>query len=164
MSWKKFSHFLPTKFSSLLTFCRPIFKKRWRRKKIRLLTFSEWNEHSKSLFDQLQINTVTQQVFLLNTCLVHQVLNEQIPIVVKVILDFKHIQNQYHTRGNALSLLSIPKSMTTAYAIKSIRNQCVKNWNFLKFNFPTINLNYYSMVALPRLAIGSVSVAINFVN
>ena len=120
---------------------------------VRLLTFSEWNEHSKPLFDQLQINTVTQQVFLLNTCLVHQVLNEQIPIAVKVILDFKHIQNQYNTRGNALGLLSIPKSRTTAYGIKSIRNQCVKNWNFLKVNFPTINLNSVRHTTIKTLSI-----------
>jgi len=43
------------------------------KKAIRFLTFSGWNEHSKPLFDQLRINTVTQQVFFLNISLVHKV-------------------------------------------------------------------------------------------
>jgi len=78
-----------------------------------LLTFSDWNKHSKQLFDQLRINTVTQQVFFLNISLVHKALNEQTPTEVKVVLHYKHIQNKHNTPGCALSLISIPKARTT---------------------------------------------------
>ena len=65
---------------------------------VRIITFSNYNSHSKPLFKEMNIDTIQKTVLSLNMKLVHDTITHESSIAIQKTLDFKYVQLNYHTR------------------------------------------------------------------
>lgn len=107
---------------------------------VRLITFSNFDSHSKPLFDILKIPTIANLKFMLNIYLVHNTLNKLSPLAIQNILNLNHLPETHSTRAFIKKLLIRPGAKTIKFGISSINYQCVLDWNLLQ--------NYYGLFDL----------------
>jgi len=119
---------------------------------VRLLTFSDWNTHSKPLFNQLNVLCVTDLVFTMNITLVHAVLCRSTSEAIQKTLNLEYLSDSYFTRGVSVKLLSRPYARTTNFGIYSITYQCILNWNTLQQQFRNIDLTFLRLTVIKNLS------------
>ena len=102
---------------------------------VRILTSSNYDSHSKPLFSQTKIPTLSNIVFKDNVKIVYESLNKLNPKPIQNTIITKMANHQYATRNQSLELLTIPKVKTQTYGINSIQYQSLKNWNQLILHF-----------------------------
>ena len=107
---------------------------------VRLITFSEFNAHSKPLFKLLKIQSIIDTTFILNIKLVHQTLNYYSPTSIQKTLNLTYLLDTYLTRAKSYNILKRHKVKTTSFGINSIRYQSTLHWNTLQVYFKEINL------------------------
>ena len=118
---------------------------------LRLMTFSEYNAHSKPLFKSLGIPTISDLTFTLNTVLTYQTLNQLSPLELQNTFNFNYLPSSHVTRGLTSKLLSKPSVRTSSYGINSIRYQSLLHWNLLQSHFNSIDLTSIRMSKLKSL-------------
>ena len=69
---------------------------------VRLISFSNWNDHTEPLFKQLDFLTFPQQVFTKNVTLVYKIMNDLTPESVSNALRLTRVINPYQTRSALL--------------------------------------------------------------
>ena len=117
-----------------------------------LRTFSNWNTHSKPLFNQLNILCATDLVFTMNITLVHAVLCRSTSDAVQNTLNLEYLSDSYFTRGVSVKLLSRPYARTTNFGIYSIAYQCILNWNILQQQFRDADLTSLRLTVIKKLS------------
>ena len=94
---------------------------------MRLITFSEFQEHTTPIFKNFKILKL-QDIIKFNTLkLIYLYYMDQLPLEIKDIFTTNESVNLYNTRGR--KLLSIPLVNTTRYGIKSLRYNGPVIWN-----------------------------------
>ena len=112
---------------------------------IRDRTFSNHIAHSAPLFRQLQLNTISELVFIANIKLVHQALNNLLPAALSNVLRLQYVQIISSPELKPTDCLNDSKLGHQLSAFFSISYQCIINWNELQnFNSPAFltNLSY----------------------
>ena len=99
---------------------------------VRILSFSDFNAHSKPLFESLNLLTIFDLIFLNNICLLHQTLSSLSPKEIQNTLGLSYLPQHHETRGFTNNILSKPTVRTSTYGIGSIRYQSILNWNTLQ--------------------------------
>ena len=120
---------------------------------LRLITFSDSREHSRPLFETLDILTIPELLFVSNISIVHRTLNHLTPRSVQNSLSLSYHSHSYPTRCTKSKLLQRPNVKTEHYGINSIHYKSILNWNALQSNFTDINLVTVGHSRLKRLAI-----------
>ena len=103
------------------------------KKAVRIMTFSEFQEHSEPLFKQLEILKVQDAIFLQNCLFVYDFFHDKLP---KSFVDIfsKLVDNQNNnTRNTNLGMLVIPQYKSVTYGKKSIYNLCIESWNSITY-------------------------------
>ena len=85
---------------------------------VRLITFSNPIAHSAPLFNQLQLNTLNELVFIENVKLTYQALNNLLPHALSNVLRLQYVVNNFYTRAQT-------DNLNSSY-------QCITNWNKLQ--------------------------------
>ena len=102
---------------------------------VRLLTFSKYDTPSSPLFHFLNILKINDQVKLLNTTLVHDILTNSLPMILINTFSLKYYPDCYETRRKTKGLLCIPRFKTTKYGLNSIIYQSINHWNELQLHY-----------------------------
>ena len=96
------------------------------------MTFSNDIAHSAPLFSQMQLNTISELVFIANIKLVHQALNNLLPAALSNVLRLQYVTNNILTRAQTDGLLERFEVRTSTFGIFLISYQCIINWNELQ--------------------------------
>ena len=115
---------------------------------VRLITFENFNAHSKPLFRSLSIPPITELTFLLNIYLVHKSLNSHTPDDIVNTLQLTYLPNNYNTRAHSCKLLSRFYIKTACFGYNSIRYKSILAWNDLQTYYKNIDL---ALVSFPKL-------------
>ena len=86
---------------------------------MRLLTFSDYREHSNPIFKSLKVLKLQVKIRFSILKPIYFYFNDQLPLQVKNIFIKNKSVNPYNTRGD--KLLFIPHIITTHYGTKSLR-------------------------------------------
>ena len=99
------------------------------KKCIRLMTFSDFNSHTNSLFSELKILKVRDVIKFQQLRLVYDFYNNALPFDLHNLFVFNSDIHNYHLTSISKNLLHIPRIMTTTYGIKSLKYHSVELWN-----------------------------------
>ena len=108
-------------------------KKGWR-----LLTFSDYREHTSSVFKSLKVLKLQDIIKFSILKLIYFYFNDQLPLQVKNIFIKNESVNPYNTRGG--KLLFIPHINTTHFGTKSLRYNGPLTWKNLSQSMNNDNL------------------------
>ena len=111
---------------------------------LRILTFSDNNEHSNPLFSQLSILKLADQVKLKNCVFVHNTLNKTSPHCFEGYFSLLSDIHTVNTRQSSLGCIYVNHNNTVRYGLNSITKKSIIDWNFFCKQF--INgLNTFSV-------------------
>ena len=109
---------------------------------MRLLTFSDYREHTSPIFKSLKVLKLQDIKKFSILKHIYFYFNDQLPLQVKNIFTKTESVNPYKTRGG--KLLFIPHINTTHFGTKSLRyndpltwnnfSQCMRNNNFVNLD------------------------------
>ena len=99
---------------------------------VRILTFSNFNSHTKPIFCDLKILSLPDLIFLSNIILIYQILNDISPIDICNIFNLHYQSSNHLTRSVSQKQLSRPMVRTTSFGLQSIQYRSILNWNSLK--------------------------------
>lgn len=119
---------------------------------IRLMTFSNFRAHSSPLFFELKILKFSDRVKLLNSILIHQILNDKCPFEISNTFSLTYYNGAHVTRGKSIGLLSKPITRTTRYGLNSVIFQSVNHWNLLQLHFRHLDLASVSHFKFQKLS------------
>ena len=105
---------------------------------VRIINFANYRDHADPIFKNLSILKIIDNVELQNMLLAYDSLNYRLPSVLHNIYNFSQNIHNYKTRNSLMLKLSLPKVETTAYGLYSIEYKCIKVWNKLIDEFPSI--------------------------
>ena len=100
------------------------------KKAVRLMTFSNYRDHTEPIFKLLRILKFKDNLFLQNCLFVHDYLHGHLPDCFEKTFtkaDFHNINTRHADQGS----LMVPSVNSTTYGLKSIYKQCIDNWNQL---------------------------------
>ena len=97
------------------------------KKSMRLLTFSDYREHTSSIFKSLKVVELKDIIQFSVIYLIYFYFNNQLPLQVKNIFTQNESVSPYNTRGD--KLLFIPHINTTHFGTKSLRYNDPLTWN-----------------------------------
>ena len=109
-----------------------IKQKLYRKKAVRLMTFSHHLAHSNILFKELKVLKLTDIISLHNILFTHNALNNKTPAIFK---DYFKSKQNFHRQFNQNSKFSIPKGSLEIPKYKtklgqlSIKFICSTEWN-----------------------------------
>ena len=115
---------------------------------IRLITFSDYTAHTKPLFKNTKILPIRHQIFVSNTSLCHQILNQNCPLSIISSFNLNYLSDSHITRGQQANALSRPAVRTSTYGINSVRYQTILNWNELQLRHNDIDLKSLSLAQI----------------
>ena len=118
---------------------------------MRHLTFSNFDAHSKPLFKQLNILTLSDLIFLSNASLIHQTINSITPLAIQHTFNLNQLPQTHVTRRQNAKHLTTPSVRTTKFGLNSVRFQAITNWNTLLMHFKDIDLTSVSKSKLKSL-------------
>ena len=101
------------------------------KKAVRILTFSEFHDHSEPLFKNLKILKVKDNIFLQNCLFVHDYFNGNLPKSFSNTFTKAEKTHSFFTRNAIDGILVPPRYNSTNYGLNSIYNICIKAWNKL---------------------------------
>ena len=109
-------------------------------KAIRIISFKNFREPFKPLYQDSKILNLDNVLFLNNCLLVYDFINKKLPDIFDSKFKLLRNQHAHNTRGSKQYLLDLPNSNTTFYGSNSILSKCVKNWNNVirKFKFEVL--------------------------
>ena len=120
---------------------------------LRIITFSHKNIHSDSLFNQLNILKLTDQVKLKNCIFVYNVLNKKIPICFQEYFSLISDVHTINTRQSSLGCIYVNHSNTVRYGLNAITKKAstigifsVNNLLMVCLAFPWSNLKHAFLV------------------
>ena len=99
---------------------------------VRILTFSNFNSHTKPIFRDLKILSLPDLIFLSNIILIYQILNDISPIDICNIFNLHYQSSNHLTRSVSQKQLSRPMVRTTSFGLQSIQYRSILNWNSLQ--------------------------------
>jgi len=109
---------------------------------VRLITFSDFNEHSKPLLKQLDMLDIFDATKICNISLVHGILNSNTPIDINMLFNLSFRPGTHYTRGSSITV------RTSSFGTYSILYQCILTWNFFQSLFPSQDL---SSLSIPKI-------------
>ena len=118
---------------------------------IRLLTFSNFDAHTKPLFSLVSILTLPDLIFLFNTILIHDTLNFKSPSAIQDTLNLSQLPGRHATRRQNAKALTIPSVRTSKHGLNSIRYRTITNWNSLLMHFKDTDLSSTSIAQFKSL-------------
>lgn len=118
---------------------------------LRLISFSDFNAPSSSIFAHLNLLKISDLVKLRNVILVHQILNSKCPHRVSTIFSLNYYQHKHRTRGNSIYLLNRPSFRTFMYGTNSITYRSIVQWNELQLLSPDTSLTDLSKTRLNNI-------------
>jgi hypothetical protein len=80
-------------------------------------------------------------IFLLNVCFIHQSVNNKLPSVLCNLFNVARIPQIVSTRGAAMGTLLKPSVKTIRYGLNSIKFRSICNWNNIQSSVPKIALS-----------------------
>ena len=103
------------------------------KKAIRLMTFSERDQHASPLFKKLDILKLSDLIFNNDINFVHKALNGNIPQSFEQYFHEVEINNRYNITRNPKSYCSIPLGSVKVSneKIGTLQHRCAENWNFI---------------------------------
>ena len=103
---------------------------------VRIMIFSDFNDHSEPLFKQLDILKFNDNIVLQNCLFVYDYLKGNLPSSFEFTFNRVDESHSIKTRkaetGMAeTGMLSIQRFNSTTYGLKSIYKKCINSWNML---------------------------------
>ena len=106
---------------------------RLQKKAVRIMSFSEFREHSEPLFKRLEILKVQDAIFLQNCTFVYDFFHDNLPkSFVDIFCKLAYNQNN-NTRNTNLGMLFIPQYNSVTYGHKCIYKLCIDSWNSITY-------------------------------
>jgi hypothetical protein len=131
-------------FNSILTYgCQvwgslgnPSFQKviRLQKEALRIITFSNYGEHTSPIFKELKILKFEDHIKLQNLLFVHDFINKKLPSSFDDFFITKNNKN-VKTRGDTIGLIKATPYNQIKYGRKSITHTSVITWNKFSNNF-----------------------------
>ena len=98
-------------------------------KALRIISFKQFTEPLKPLYNQLKINSLKNNIILNNFLFVFDKLANNLPDVFdQFFKPFKKLHN-HNTRESQQYLLNIPKTNTQMFGSNLIKIKSINNWN-----------------------------------
>ena len=101
------------------------------KKAIRIITFSDFRDHTDPLFSQLEILKFTDNVTLLNCTFVYDYLNGALPKSFNGIFDKVSDVHRRNTSNSRTGKLVTTSYVSVSYGKKTIYRNCITSWNYL---------------------------------
>ena len=109
-------------------------------KAIRIINFANFKTSRSNLYKQSKILKFFDQVKLLNFLFVHDCLNYNVPLALNNNFKLQGNRHSYMTKASLQNQVSLPKSNTQTYGIKSIMYQSCHIWNSMMDKHANKNL------------------------
>ena len=106
---------------------------------LRLITFSMPRTSTTSVFSELSLLKVFDQVKVLNISYLQKFLKNNLPSDVISLLDFEEIDHFTGTRGKSIKLLKLSSVKTSNFGLNSFSRLSAKQWNELQKHILTPN-------------------------
>ena len=103
---------------------------------VRLITFSEFNSHTSPLFKALKILKFKDQITLSNCLLVHDQINDNLPINFENFFITTNDLYTKNTKSSKTGKLFMPHVNSVRYGRHSIKHSCILTWNNMIKQFP----------------------------
>ena len=110
------------------------------RKAMRIIFFSNFNEHTTSLFSKAKILKFIDFIQMENCIFVNKSVSGSLYPLFSQVYIFANDHHNYNTRFVSNGLLKIPTNNTSIYGTKSIETSKITSWNFFLSPFTDINL------------------------
>ena len=97
-------------------------------KALRIISFKQFTEPLKLLYNQLKINSLKNNIILNNFLFVYKLANNLPDVFDQFFKPFKKLNN-HNTWGSQKYLLNIPKTNTQMFGSNLIKIKSIYNWN-----------------------------------
>ena len=112
------------------------------KKCLRIMTVSDFNSHTNSLFYNLKLLKVRDIIKFQQLKLVYEFCNNLVPLELQKLFKLNSEIHNYETSSASRNLLYIPRIFTSTYGLKSIKFYCPNLWNLtVKDGISTDNNN-----------------------
>jgi len=111
------------------------------RKAVRIMSFSQFTEHSNPLFKELKILKVQDNIFLQNCLFVHDFFHNNLPKSFNNIFTKASDTHSSLTRHANNGNIALPSFNSTNYGLKSIHKLCIDAWNKMISEQKLIDIN-----------------------
>ena len=130
-----------------------IKSKSFRKKCVRIITFSDFNSHTNPLFIQLKIIKLRDVIKLQQLKLVYEFTNKIVPMDLMSFFSYRH---EAHTtnlelKSDQMNMLSAPNIRTVTYGNKSIKYHCARLWNSFLNNVVPTDANFDNNLILDNI-------------
>ena len=112
---------------------------------VRIISFAEREVPSGPIFAELKLLKFFDLVQFLNIVLIHNILNEQIPIDVHNTFCLERYSGSDITRGLPRGTIKTPFVKTKRYGDCSVKCQAIRRWNTFQQSFLSLNLADYDL-------------------
>ena len=110
------------------------------RKAVRILTFSNFRDHTEPLFKEIEIFKVQDNIFLQNCLFVYNYFHGNLPDSFKNTFNKVDDIHSLLTRNINDGSLALPNCNSTRYGLKNIYKLCIDNWNTITKEFKHMDL------------------------
>ena len=108
------------------------------RKAMRIIFFSDFNEHTTPLFSKAKILKFIDFIQLENCIFVNKSVSGSLHPLFSQVYLFANDHHNYNTRYASNGLLKIPTN-TSIYGTKSFETSTTSSWNFFQSHFTSAN-------------------------
>ena len=112
-------------------------------KSLRIINFANYHEPTSKLYAKSRILKFEDQIKLNNFLHVYDSINRITPPSLQDIFVYQNATHIHDTRTSAQSCVTLPKTHTLTFGIKSITGQAARAWNYFHMNSQK-NLNTLS--------------------
>ena len=117
---------------------------------MRIIFFSDFNEHTTPLFSKAKILKFIDFIQLENCIFVNKSVSGSLHPLFSQVYLFANDHN-YNTRFASNGLLKIPTNNTSIYGTNSCETSTISSWNFFQSHFACINLKETSVNQIKHL-------------
>jgi len=124
------------------------------KKCLRIMTFSDFNSHTTSLFFNLKLLKIRDIIKIQQLKLVHGFYNNLLPIELQSLFVLNSDIHDHATRSVSRHLLHIPRIFTSTFGNKSIKYTGPVLWNFIAENGISIDNDIDNNISIDQIRNG----------